>query len=176
VQRFFSVLFASLLASSSPAIAEVLLPDKAGDFKNGIYHAGFVVADIDVMIRFLEEYSSLRVVSRVKLPNGGERVFLADLRGQRLELLTDPAARAASESAPNYPREIVTGAAHLAIEVENAAEVRERILAEGYQIVFQVPADFSEGYVVSEVDAHRVLFIEGPSGAAIEFFEIERRP
>lgn len=175
MQKFFNLLFASLLASSSPAIAEIILPDKAGDFKNGIYHTGFVVADIDVMIRFLREYSSLRVVSRVKLPNGGERVFLADMRGHRLELLSDPAAGAASEPA-NYPREIVTGAAHLAIEVENAAEVRERILAQGYQIVFQVPADFGDGYIVSEVDAHRVLFIEGPSGVAIEFFEIERRP
>lgn len=168
---------ASLFALTMSSAAEVILPDKAGDFKNGVYHVGFVVSDIDAMVKFLGDYSSLRVLSRVKLPNGGERVFLGDARGQRVELLGDPRVKKAPDlAAPNYARDLVNGQAHLAIEVDDAAGVRERIRAEGYEIVFQAPADFKDGYIVSEVDAHRVLFIKGPSGVAIEFFEIERRP
>lgn len=172
------LLAAALFLLSMPstfAAAQVVLPDKAGDFKNGVYHSGFVVADIDTMAEFLGAYSSLRVRSRVALPNGGERAFLEDARGQRVELLSDPKAKALQEPRPQYPRDSAIGLAHLAIEVEDAAAVRERILAEGYTVIFQVPKDFADGYIVSEVDAHRVLFIEGPSGVAIEFFEIEKR-
>lgn len=166
----------AFVIASSPAAAQIVLPDKAGDFRNGVYHTGFVVDEIDTMIDFLGAYSSLRVLSRVRLPNGGERVFLGDARGQRLELLSDPVANQPKKGKPTHPRDAVAGLAHLAIEVDDAAAVRERVLAEGYKIVFQVPGDFSEGYVVSEVDAHRVLFIEGPSGVSIEFFEIRKQP
>ena len=167
---------ALIFLAAAPAAAQVVLPDKSGDFKYGIYHAGFTVEKIDIMIDFLKACSSLRVVSRVTLPNGGERVFLEDARGQRLELLSDPAVKRPSGAEPLHPRDAVAGHAHLAIEVDDAVAARERILAEGYEIVFQVPRDFSEGYIVSEVDVHRVLFIEGPSGVSIEFFEIKKQP
>lgn len=174
--RLIAGVLLSILAIAAPAQSQIILPDKAGDFRNGVYHVGFVVADIDSMAKFLGSYSTLRVLSRVRLPNGGERAFLGDARGQRVELLSDPVARAPDGSAPKYPRDTEIGQAHLAIEVDDVSGVRERILAEGYKIIFQVPGDFSDGYVVSEVDAHRVLFIEGPSGVAVEFFEIEARP
>lgn len=174
--RSFLACLCMFVTASAPAAAQVVLPDKAGDFRNGVYHTGFVVDEIDEMIDFLGAYSSLRVLSRVRLPNGGERVFLGDARGQRLELLSGPVANQPKKDIPLHPRDAVAGLAHLAIEVADTAAVRERILAEGYKIVFQVPGDFSEGYVVSEVDAHRVLFIEGPSGVSIEFFEIRKQP
>lgn len=159
----------ALLFFSTPALSEqstVVIPDKAGDFKNGVYHTGFLVGDLDGMAAFLEEYSSLAVISRVRLPDGGERLFMEDANGGRIELLTDP-------SRPIIDGE---GAArvHLAIEADDVAVLKAELLKKGYEIVFQAATNFDDGYVVSEVDAHRVLYIKGPEGFFFEFFEIRK--
>jgi catechol 2,3-dioxygenase-like lactoylglutathione lyase family enzyme len=166
------LLFAADFASA--ADDPVVIPDRAGDFQNGVYHSGFMLEELDEMAGFLARYSSLKPISRTRLPNGGERMFLADARGQRLELLSDPRLKGAPP-APAYPRDAARALAHLAIEVDDAASVRERLASEGYEIVLQVPDDFADGYVVSEVDAHRVLFVRGPGGVAVEFFEIRKQ-
>lgn len=81
-----------LVASAVSATSKkpVVIPDKAGDFLNGSYHVGLRVTDIDAMITFLADVASLQVISRLQLPNGGERVFLSAAHGQRLELLSNP--------------------------------------------------------------------------------------
>ncbi len=166
------LLFAALPANAA-APSTVTIPDKAGDYKNGIYHVGVLLDDIDEMVRFLADYSSLKVISRVSLPTGGERLFLSDARGQRLELYSNPARSRPHAKFAGHPHEDFVGMVHIAIEVDDVEAIKERVTRDGYPIVFQAPADFADGYVVSEVDAHRVLFIVGPSGVSFEFFEIK---
>jgi len=172
-------LIIGLLSISSSASAaeksQVIIPDKSGDFKNGIYHVGLWVDDVDAMTTFLSEVSSLRVISRVELPSGGERLFLSDQRGQRLELLSDPATVKPHTQYPLHPRGAYAGMAHISIEVDDVAAIKEQLIAKGYEIIGQAPKDFSEGYITSEVDAHRVLFVKGPSSMSFEFFEIKKQ-
>jgi len=171
-RRIFVTFIASMTAHCAFAEnASVDIPDKAGDFKYGVYHVGFLVDDADEMVSFLSAHSSLRVISRVGLPNGGERLFMSDARGQRVELFTDPDGAAGRQA---RPQENFTGMAHIAIEADDAPGLKEELSEAGYKILWQAPADFADGYVVSEVDAHRVLFIEGPSGVSVEFFEIKK--
>jgi len=170
------VLIFVFLASSTVTLAEqstVIIPDKAGDFKNGIYHTGLLVDDVDAMVAFLAEYSSLKPISRVRLPTGGERLFLSDARGQRLELFSNPKSSELHEKYPGHPHADYIGMAHIAIEVDDVAAIKQRVMSQGYEIIFQAPKDFEDGYIISEVDAHRVLFIKGPSAVSFEFFEIK---
>lgn len=173
--KYFLVVL--LLISSAVSFAEngkVIIPDKSGDFKNGIYHVGLWVDDVDAMINFLSEVSSLKVISRVRLPTGGERLFLSDLRGQRLELLSNPETVKPHTQYPLHPRGAYAGMAHISIEVDDVVAIREQLMAKGYEVISQAPKDFADGYITSEVDAHRVLFIKGPSSMSFEFFEIEK--
>jgi len=169
-------LISSLFVLSSVSLADkstVIIPDKSGDFKNGIYHVGLWVDDVGAMIKFLSEVSSLKVISRVQLPTGGERLFLSDQRGQRLELLSGPTVKPHTQY-PLHPRGAYAGMAHISIEVDDVVAIKEQLLANGYEIISQAPKDFADGYITSEVDAHRVLFIEGPSSMSFEFFEIKK--
>lgn len=152
----------------------VVLPDKAGDFQNGIYHVGLWVTDIDAMITFLADVSSLQVISRVQLPNGGERVFLSDARGQRLELLSNPGSVKPHTQYPLHPRGTYAGMAHISIEVDDVVAIKAQLIQDGYEMISQAPKDFADGYITSEVDAHRVLFVKGPSSMSFEFFEIRK--
>ncbi len=172
-----SVLVLVLLVASSVSFAEestVIIPDKAGDFKNGIYHTGLLVDDVDAMVAFLTEYSSLRQISRVQLPTGGERLFLSDARGQRLELFSNPKNSKPHEKYSGHPHADYIGMAHIAIEVDDVVAIKHKVMDQGYEVIFQAPKDFDDGYIVSEVDAHRVLFIKGPSAVSFEFFEIKK--
>jgi catechol 2,3-dioxygenase-like lactoylglutathione lyase family enzyme len=167
-----------LVISSSVSIADnhtVTIPDKAGDFKNGIYHVGMWVNDVDAMITFLSDVSSLKVISRVQLPNGGERLFLSDARGQRLELLSSPGSIEPHTQYPLHPQGAYAGMAHISIEVDDVVATRAQLVEKGFEIIAQAPKDFADGYVTSEVDAHRVLFVKGPSSMSFEFFEIKKR-
>lgn len=151
-----------------------MLPDKHGDYLNGIYHVGFWVEEVDEMLEFLAETTDFKIISRVQRRSGGERIFLSDPRGQRLELLSDPANVKAHSEFPLHPRGRIAGVAHLSIEVSDVVSLKDKLTAKGYKVLAQVPGDYTDGYVVSEVDAHRVLFIEGPSAISFEFFEIKK--
>ncbi len=153
----------------------VVIPDKAGDFKNGIYHIGLWVDDVDEMISFLSAVSSLKVISRVELPSGGERLFLSDARGQRLELLSSPRTIKPHTQYPLHPLGAHAGIAHISIEVDDVIAIQTLLLERGYEVISQAPKDFADGYVTSEVDAHRILFVKGPSAMSFEFFEIIKR-
>ncbi len=166
-----------MFISSEVSFAEnskVTIPDKSGDFKNGIYHVGLWVDDVDAMITFLSEVSSLKVISRVQLPSGGERLFLSDRRGQRLELLSNPETVKPHTQYPLHPRGAYAGMAHISIEVDDVIAIRDQLTAKGYDVIGQAPKDFADGYVTSEVDAHRILFVKGPSSMSFEFFEIQK--
>jgi catechol 2,3-dioxygenase-like lactoylglutathione lyase family enzyme len=166
-----------LIVSTSVSTADdasVVIPDKAGDFQNGIYHVGMWVDDVDAMVSFLSDISSLQVISRVQLPTGGERLFLSDARGQRLELLSSPESIKPHTQYPLHPQGAYAGMAHISIEVNDVIATREKLVKKGFEIISQAPKDFANGYITSEVDAHRVLFVRGPSSMSFEFFEIKK--
>jgi catechol 2,3-dioxygenase-like lactoylglutathione lyase family enzyme len=166
-----------LIVSTSISTADdasVVIPDKAGDFQNGIYHVGMWVDDVDAMVSFLSDISSLQVISRVQLPTGGERLFLSDARGQRLELLSSPESIKPHTQYPLHPLGAYAGMAHISIEVNDVVATRAQLVKKGFEIISQAPKDFADGYITSEVDAHRVLFVRGPSSMSFEFFEIRK--
>jgi catechol 2,3-dioxygenase-like lactoylglutathione lyase family enzyme len=166
-----------LIVSTSISTADdasVVIPDKAGDFQNGIYHVGMWVDDVDAMVSFLSDISSLQVISRVQLPTGGERLFLSDARGQRLELLSSPESIKPHTQYPLHPLGAYAGMAHISIEVNDVVATRAQLVKKGFEIISQAPKDFANGYITSEVDAHRVLFVRGPSSMSFEFFEIRK--
>jgi|GEM_PF-762131 len=169
-----TVLILLLSPACFPESNKIVIPDKAGDFQNGIYHVGLWVDDVEEMLAFLTDVSSLKVISRVQLSNGGERLFLSDTRGQRLELLSNSSIVKPHTQYPLHPRGAFAGMAHISIEVDDVVTVKDRLIEMGYEIISQVPKDYADGYVTSEVDAHRVLFIEGPSSMSFEFFEIQK--
>jgi catechol 2,3-dioxygenase-like lactoylglutathione lyase family enzyme len=110
----------------------------------------------------------------VQLPTGGERLFLSDARGQRLELLSSPESIKPHTQYPLHPLGAYAGMAHISIEVNDVVATRAQLVKKGFEIISQAPKDFADGYITSEVDAHRVLFVRGPSSMSFEFFEIRK--
>ena len=116
----------------------------------------------------------LELVSQADRATGGKRAIYQDSRGQRIELLSDPSSVVPHPNFPLHPRGRVAGIAHISIQVDDVIPLRDILKARGYEVLAQAPADFDDGYIVSEVPEHRILFVGGPDNVTFELFEIRR--
>jgi catechol 2,3-dioxygenase-like lactoylglutathione lyase family enzyme len=158
--------------------ATAQVPDADGEAKTihkdsgTFYHVGFWVADLDETTEFLSLVMDLTTVTRMDRATGGERLILQDVRGQKIELLSDPAAVVPHPDFPLHPTGRVAGVAHISIQVDDVIRLRDVLTNQGYKVLAQVPVDYSDGYEVSGTSEHRILFIAGPDDMTFELFEI----
>ena len=146
--------------------------DGHDDYLGSFYHMGVWVEDLDEMTDFLSLIMDLSLLTRVERDTGGERLIFEDARGQRIELLSDPDGVVPHPEFPLHPQSRVAGVVHIAIQVDDVTRLRDLLTSRGYGVLAQVPADYTDGYISSEVSEHRILFVAGPSGITFELFEI----
>jgi catechol 2,3-dioxygenase-like lactoylglutathione lyase family enzyme len=167
-----------LITTLNPCAAQTedRAPDVGhGEYLGSFYHIGLWVEDMAEMTDFLSTFMELTLVSRAERATGGERVIYQDTRGQRIELLSDPASVIPHPEFPLHPKGRVAGIAHIAIQVDDVVRLRDVLTARGYVVISQAPADYNDGYITSEVSEHRILFIAGPSQVTFELFEIREK-
>lgn len=165
--------FANCLLSTASAGDEVNVLDRPASHLNTFFHVGLWVEDMQEMLDFLDEIMDLKIVLRAERDSGGERMILSDPRGQYIELLSDPDNVKAHPDFPLHPKGRVAGIAHISIWVEDVSVLKSTLLAKGYEVLGQVPKDYADGYVSSENNSYRILFIRGPSDISFEFFEVK---
>lgn len=168
----------AILALSGPlqagagATDDTTNPVSTSSGDNSIFHLGLWVEDLDEMLGFLNDVMKLKLVMRSPRATGGERLILSDVRGQQIELLSDPGNVQPHPEVPLHPLGRVAGIAHIAIRVDEVAGVKSRLSSTGYEILEQVPPDFAAGYAASDNMAYRIVYVRGPSAVTFEFFEI----
>jgi catechol 2,3-dioxygenase-like lactoylglutathione lyase family enzyme len=170
----FTLLFMTL--SPMPTFAEdkKSVLERPDNHVNTLFHVGLWVEDIDKMLEFLSEIMSYDIVLRSPRHTGGERLILSDARGQKIELLSDPDNVIPHPEFPLHPQGRVAGIAHISIWVEDALNLKKKLSAQGYEILGQVPADYSDGYFSSDGKMYRILFVRGPNEITFELFEIKK--
>lgn len=137
-----------------------------------LFHVGLWVEDIDEMLDFLSEIMDFTIELRAPRQSGGERLLLSDKHNQTIELLSDPAKVVAHPDFALHPQGRVAGIAHISIWVDNVKSLKKRLVEKGYEILAQVPDDYSDGYVEAENSKYRILFVNGPSSVSFELFEV----
>jgi catechol 2,3-dioxygenase-like lactoylglutathione lyase family enzyme len=160
------------LQSTSLAKEDINILDRPADHIGTVFHVGLWVEDIDEMLQFLDKVMDFNIVLRAERSSGGERVILSDSRGQNIELLSDPENVKAHPEFPLHPQGRVAGIAHISIWVEDVIILKNSLRALGYEILGQVPEDYTDGYVSSNDKMYRILFVQGPGAVTFEFFEI----
>ena len=161
------------LQGTSLAKENINILDRPADHIGTVFHVGLWVEDIEEMLQFLDEVMDFNIVLRAERSSGGERVILSDSRGQNIELLSDPKNVKAHPDFPLHPQGRVAGIAHISIWVEDVIALRNSLVALGYEVLGQVPEDYTDGYVSSNGKMYRILFIQGPGAVSFEFFEIK---
>ena len=61
-----------------------------------------------------------------------------------------------------------------AIWVDDVTVLKDTLSVKGYEVIGQVPEDFADGYVASDGQMYRILFISGPGAVTFELFEIRK--
>ena len=170
----FTLLMISLPYAATYAKDKTNILDRPDNHVSTLFHVGLWVDDIDKMVEFLSEIMSFDVVLRSPRQTGGERLILSDSRGQKIELLSDPENVKAHPKFPLHPQGRIAGIAHISIWVEDALGLKKNLSAQGYEILGQVPADYSDGYFSSDGQMYRILFVKGPNAVTFELFEIKK--
>ena len=167
------LLLSSVLQGTALAKDEINVLDRPADHVGTVFHVGLWVEDIDEMLGFLAEVMDFNIVLRAARSSGGERLILSDLRGQKIELLSDPENVKAHPDFLLHPQGRVAGIAHISIWVADVITLKSNLLALGYEVLGQVPDDYADGYVASADKMYRILFVRGPGAVTFEFFEIK---
>lgn len=137
----------------------------------GILHIGIWVRDPDETLEFLQALSDFTVFSESVRETGGRRVFVHDTKGQVIEMLTaeDVVAHPDFEL---HPLGRTAGVAHIAIWVEDAIGIREKLVSMGYEILRQIPEDDADGPVRTGFGHSRIVYVAGPDAITFELIEI----
>jgi catechol 2,3-dioxygenase-like lactoylglutathione lyase family enzyme len=139
-----------------------------------MHHIGLWVqpVDCDALLKFLRDLLDFKKVSQVQRKTGGDRIFLKNGEGQKIEILTADNVQRLDEY-PKHPKDRVAGIAHLCFSVEDSSAVAARAEALGAEVILRAPADGS--FVESELGEHRIVFVQAPGEITIEFFQFNKQ-